>query len=286
VKTNLESLKIHISAQMTPVGTKAAGVPGHRCANACDSLCGPGYVAYNSRRDAAALMTLCDSSDVSFMKETDLDERAGTLIHEGLHGITLTFPPIVPAGPPTGTEDLAYQGQRLIKFLDPATALKNTDSYVLFVRQANGQAVSVGPTTPDPSTGMAMSVTERTDVDRAVAWLEGWLIWAEQETSALYNTIHETIGAPAWTNTYYQATMASLAPLFTLTIPPALPTLDDQLAVAAIHDRIRKMSDLARDNGIGKRRPHPETVTRQLRVGLFLFACRQRKSPRAARLPA
>jgi Domain of unknown function (DUF4157) len=247
VKANLVNLQTHISGQMAADG--AAGppvVPGHRCANACDSACSAGDTAYNSDTDADALMTLCDTPR-GFMQVADLNERAATLIHEGLHGITLAaVPGIIPSTTP-GTTDFAYHEQRLINFLDPATALNNTDSYVLLVQKLNGQAVTIGPSVPDPATGVPLSPGpggERAEVDRAVAWLEGWMIWAEQETDALYDTINESIRAGAWSNDYYKKTMELLAPLFNLTAPPALPLAKDKFAVAAIHDRFAKMSDV------------------------------------------
>src|SRR5205823_4404937 len=44
-----------------------------------------------------------------------------------------------------------------------------------------------------------------------------------------------------WTNSYYEASMKILAPLFGLTVPPALPKLSDETAVAAIFDRVAHM---------------------------------------------
>ncbi|MGH9823430.1 MAG: hypothetical protein ACREDR_09280, partial [Blastocatellia bacterium] len=47
-----------------------------------------------------------------------------------------------------------------------------------------------------------------------------------------------------WTNSYYRETMEKVAPRFHLTKPPDLPDNDDKFAVAAIHDRFQKMSDV------------------------------------------
>ncbi|NER78025.1 MAG: DUF4157 domain-containing protein [Leptolyngbya sp. SIO1D8] len=244
VRTNLVNLKDHILNQMTPIGAVDANgrttSPGHLCANSCDSIC-DSATAYNQGRDANALMVLCDAP-AGFMQEPDGDERAATLIHEGLHGITLnlTLPP-APAPAPRGAGDFAYGGQRLIRFLDTATAIKNNDSYVLFVRQLNGHSVTVGRATPDPATGVAMSATEREDVDRALAWLEGWLIISRQDVASLYTTVNAVIASGAWTPSYDRATMQFMAPLFGLSVPPAVPNQDDKFAIAAIHERLARM---------------------------------------------
>jgi hypothetical protein len=77
-----------------------------------------------------------------------------------------------------------------------------------------------------------------------VAWLEKWMTWSYQEVASLYKTINESRPAGAWTSAYYEATMGFVAPRFGLTVPPALPTMDDQVKVAAIHDRLRTMREV------------------------------------------
>ncbi|HKE31051.1 MAG TPA: hypothetical protein VKD65_04945, partial [Candidatus Angelobacter sp.] len=257
VKTNLTNLKPHIATQMTPVSTLGpppdlTPSPGHRCANSCDGLCGNGASAYNNEVDAAATMTLCDTP-TGFMKEADLDKRAGILIHEGLHGITLKVGPIAPAAGPAvsepGATDFAYHEQRLIKFLDPLTALKNNDSYVVLIFQMLGLPITIGrPTTapgPDVVTAGAIPAGQRLEVDRALAWLEGWLVPTSLEVSSLYDTIKESIPPPhTWKSTYYMNTMKLLAPRFSLTMPPSLPTLAEQFQVAAIQERLERMSNV------------------------------------------
>jgi len=253
VRTNLATLMPHITTQMAPVSTlwpapDFTPSPGHRCANSCDGLCGGGASAYNNARDAAATMTLCDTP-TGFIKEADLDKRAGTLIHEGLHGITLQVGPIAPAaGPPVtapGAKDFAYHEQRLIKFLDPLTALKNNDSYVVLVFQILGLPIKIGHPTAGPGadvvTAGAIPPGQRQEVDRALAWLEGWLVLTRQEVSSLYNTIKESIPAGSWNNSYYKTTMTLLAPRFGMTMPPSLPTPAEQFEVAAIHERLARM---------------------------------------------
>jgi hypothetical protein len=219
VNAKLTLLRAHVAAM------SAAGA--HRCHNECDGAC-VSSVAYNEGTGAAAVMTLCPS----FMAEPDVTERAGTLIHEGAHGT---------AG--LATDDFAYAHERMITFLPPADALRNSDSYVLFVRLLRTPgSMNVGPATPDTLAGM--TPPEETQAREAVAWLEKWMIWSYQEVASLYDTINESRPAGAWSNTYYEATMGILAPRFGLTAPPAVPTMDDQVKVAAIHDRLHTMREV------------------------------------------
>jgi hypothetical protein len=245
VLTNLIKLKTHIHTQMKPVSAAGTG-PGHRCANECDAACQTA-IAYNQFTDASARMTLCQvpSRSEAFMQEANVDERAGVLIHEGLHGITLAGAPVG-----SGAEDFAYREQRLIKFLDPATALKNNDSYVIFVRVLNGQAVAVGRTPgsapPDIlAPGVVFAAPEKLEVDRALAWLEGWTIWAHQEVESLYSAINEILTPPGktWANVCCADDMKEIATRFGLTLPPALPTANDKFAVAAVNDRFLQIED-------------------------------------------
>jgi hypothetical protein len=239
VRDNLTSVKTHITSQMSPIGTRGATPadwhPGHVCANECDATCGRNTVAYNNRRDADALMTLCDTNNSSaFMQNTDETDRALTLIHEGLHGITIsTAPTSGPPAPAQGATDISYSWQRVIRFIGTIDALRNNDSYILFVRGANGMPTPSGADImDDPEVGEQGS--------RAVAFLQGWLIWANQEIASLYKHMNTARGAGSWRNPYYMETMRRIAPLFEMTAPPTVPTENDQVKVAAIHDRLAR----------------------------------------------
>jgi len=241
VKNNLIRDRVHILNQMTP--EKASG-PGHHCANDCDANCKTS-VAYNVDTDDAAKMTLCDvaSRTDSFMQQTDNAENGATLIHEGLHGVSLFVQPVG-----EGASDFAYEQQRLINFLDPKTALKNNDSYVLFIRAMNGQAVVAGrpPAQADTTSGVAMSASEKGEVDKAIAWLEGWSIWASQEMDSLYADVNLLTGQPGkkWKDTTSEKEMKEVAAQFSLTAPPVLPGKADQFALAAIDERFNRMSSV------------------------------------------
>jgi hypothetical protein len=243
VRDNLTNVKSHITTQMSPVGTEGtssvARRPGHVCANECDASCGGSTIAYNVDRDADALMTLCDSGTSSaFMSQPDETDRALTLIHEGLHGITIVRAPTGgPAPAPSGAKDLSYSWQRVIRYLDTPTALRNNDSYVLFISAVNGLSTTSGADIiDDPEVGDQAS--------RAVAFLQGWLIWAHQEIRALYGVINESRSAGSWTNSYYENTMTRIAGLFEMTAPPTTPTESDQVKVAAIQDRLARLRRL------------------------------------------
>jgi hypothetical protein len=293
VQANLNKVKTHIEIQMTRIGTKGAKPadrePGHVCANECDSGCAsPDMGAYNNGVDDKALMTLCDTkASAAFMQQSDDKERALTLVHEGLHGVTIDLPPGGTAPPGKGAIDFAYDWQRLISFLDTATALKNNDSYVLFVREANGEKPKIGPQTDDPEFigDTFLSEGERKEVERTIAWLSGWLIWSQQEIASLYKTINESTKAGRWTNPYYRGTMDSIADLFEMTKPPDPPTDKDQVKVAAIHDRLFPLSRLlfapVELKKVERDSTHwGEGPTRELSIGPDFF-----KEDKAARSP-
>lgn len=245
VKDNLQLLKPHIATQMTPTSVKTGSSysPGHRCADACDSICATA-TAYNSDTDADAIMTLCPP----FMRNTNTNERAETLIHEGLHGITLTG--VLSGGLPTNADDFSYDWQRVINYLDTNTALQNNDSYVLLIRQIlnPGTSIHAGqePGEEDVFNNITPGSPEETQVKRAVAWLESWFEISDQEVSALYGTIVESRDAVpmSWTNPYYRTSMSLLAPLFGLTVPPAIPTQTEQFIIAGISDRMTKIRNV------------------------------------------
>ncbi|MEP6635821.1 MAG: DUF4157 domain-containing protein [Acidobacteriota bacterium] len=249
VRANLTSDRDHILTQMTPVGTAGTSTvarqPGHVCVNECVSTCGPTTSAYNNGIDADALMTLCDTPRPSaFMQQSDESLRGLTLIHEGLHGITISTD--ASGATTTGGDDLSYRWQRLIRFLDTPNSLINNDTYVLFVSEANGlSTVSGADIIDDPDTGVQAS--------RALAFLQGWLIWASQEMSSLYSVIERSQGAGSWVNTYYRDTMTRIAGLFEMTAPPGLPSESDQVKVAAIVDRLRRLRQIPNDSLVTQR---------------------------------
>jgi hypothetical protein len=217
IQSNLSKIKSQLGL-LTPSAN-------HQCANIKFAPCEAGSAAQNVGSGGAAMMTLCPSFFTGGSKKS----RGGTLIHEAAHGT-----------PGLVTDDKAYAHERLIEFLSLADALKNSDSYVLLVRLFDtAGSMKVGPATPDTITGMLPG--EERAARRTIAWMEKWLIWSYQEMSSLYDTIHASIAAGSWTNSYYEDTMSLAAPIFGLTPPPATPTHLDKIKVAAIHDRFHTM---------------------------------------------
>ena len=201
---------------------------GHQVVNICDASCASGADAYNHGAGAGAMMTLCPS----FMSNGNLDERAAMLIHEGSHGTD-----------GLETEDNAYQFQRLITKLPQDRALNNADTYAAVVQDAvSPGSVNFGPAVGDVHAG-GMTPAEEKSVDLAVAWLEQWLVGTLNDTSSCYGVINESIPKKAWTEKYYEEVMGLIAPTFGLTVPPAVPTEKDKVAVAGVNDRIQSLSN-------------------------------------------
>jgi hypothetical protein len=182
------------------------------------------------------MMTLCPD----FLAEPDVDKRAQTLIHEGSHG-TATLQ----------TVDLSYGVERGIILLSAADALRNTDSYVLLVRNLHTPgSVAIGPTPPDAITGIGPGTCPTADpaICRALAFLEKWAVTARQDISGVYGAVVTVVGPPPvpWTAGYNQGLLHDVASLFGLTDPNAAPPFvsavaDDKLKLAGIYDRYNTM---------------------------------------------
>jgi hypothetical protein len=222
--------------RMTALEKQVGGLmANHRCHSSCDGGCG--RPAYNDPPKGAVggQMTLCPD----FLTSTDTDWQARTLIHESAHGT-----------PKFGAEDIAYSSTRQVAFLSPGDQLRNTDSYVLLAwLLAHPGSIPIGPATPDAVGGMVMSAAEEEAAHRSIAWLESWLNYGDFDTELLYSSINRALPpAVAWQkgDESDRSVMHSLAPLFGLTDPGtkapfALPTLDDKVKVAGIHDRFDQM---------------------------------------------
>jgi hypothetical protein len=217
LRTNLIKIHDHVKHMTDPGRSRAH--------NQCDGSCS-GAVAYNNDVGAAAVMTVCPV----YLGTADVDDRAGTLIHEGSHGT---------AG--LETADVGYSFERVINFLSPADALNNADSYALFVRNLGTPGSErIGPEEADEFAGMA-NPAEELAVERIMAFLERWLDSASSEASSLYDTITDSRKKGHWTNSYYEASMGFVAHRFGFTKPPALPSLDEQEKVAGINDRFERL---------------------------------------------
>ncbi|MDY0745288.1 DUF4157 domain-containing protein [Paucibacter sp. R3-3] len=234
------------------VSALAAQVRNLQAAHECHTVCDGGCKrpAFNDGHGlapppAGALMKICPD-----WVSAPLDFQVDILIHESSHG--------TPAG---DIVDVAYHNTRLVPFLLPADAKRNTDSYVILMRLVHkAGSIGVGPVAADTLKGMtavgAGSDTEQTQ--RAVAWLESWLNYGDFDTSVLYATLQASLLAGHWdnsgTNEFNIETQHRLALAFPgdftdpgpdrapRTTPPApMATSLDKERVAALHDRFAEL---------------------------------------------
>ena len=203
----------------------------HACADESDSRCGSTTMGINIGVGPKAVVTLCPS----FMDETDVVVRADFLIHEATHGTE-----------EIQSHDFARRFHRMIFALNQDVALKNADSYSLFIRLIDKPAkepgsVKVGPTPKDKPVGLKGQELKK--AQRALAFVEVWVDAAASDTGFLYDIIKKAREDRKWTASPYQFKMNLLAPRFGLSRPPRVPNVKDQNAVAAIHDRYALMRE-------------------------------------------
>lgn len=239
LRTNLGRLQTHVS------GLPAITSCGGQCdAGGCE---GAGVIGYNQGVDAASTMTLC----VPAFKGMHLNDRARNLIHESAHG---TSP--LGGAPGLGTRDVAYRHERLLFQLPPSARLRNSDSYALFalfLRESRttgvASAVPAGISTPSADTLTGFTGTEPDAVNAALAQLEKRLTWSEDWTNQLFGQVTAIrSGARTWSASWARGLMAEAAARFPLTAPPATPTLDDQMRLAAIKERYGRMKAAVKRN--------------------------------------
>ncbi len=235
LKTNLGNLKNHVNN--LPATTQ--------CGGQCDiGLCDSGFIAYNLGKDAASTMTLCVPT---FKTLGSTNDQVRNLIHESAHGTT----PL--GGAPTkGTKDVAYRHERMIFQLSTADRLRNSDSYALFalfLREkqvtSNPAAVPTGIDTPASDTLSGFNATtEEPQLKLALAKLEKRLSWASDWMSQLYGEVVSVrTTAATWAASWANALMKESAKRFPLTGPPTKPNLTDQIRVAGIAERFRRMHE-------------------------------------------
>jgi hypothetical protein len=227
-----------VVANFNALWTQVAALPTqHQCRNTCLKGCNrPAFNTGTGVGPGGAMMTLCPD----FLKSADPKWQARTLIHEAAHGT-----------PGLAAKDIAYANTRQVRFLTPADAVRNTDSYMLLAwLLAFPGSVPIGPATPDTPVGMAGA--EPDIAARAVAWLESWLNYCQFDTELLYGTVGRSVPpAAAWDTSqsgdrFNIETMHRIAPLFGLTDPGAAapfvqPAAEERSKVAAIHDRYDQM---------------------------------------------
>ena len=202
--------------------------------NSCDGTCASGAGAYVDPQVVPQVMILCDS----FRNEPLDDKRADTIIHEALH-----------VTPGVLSKDTAYAHTRKFRTLTDAERLRNTDSYVNLIKLLFNPAATITAPPVDTVAGTA-SAAENTFAQRAIDFLEQWLISAKFTSGSLYEEINNALTTPAgWTTPalrWFHQTQHDLSPLFGLTDPGlaapfGLPVKEDKIRVAGINDRYRRM---------------------------------------------
>jgi len=232
LKTNLGKLETHV--KNLPKITS--------CGGQCDAggCAESGVIAYNLAVDAKSTMTLC----VPTFKGMNVNDAARNLMHESAHG---TSP--LGGAPGKGTEDVAYRHERMLFQLSTADRLRNSDSYALFAlflreiqMTANPSAVPSGIGTPAKDTLTGFSATEEKAFKLALARLEKRLSWAKDWTGQVFGSVARIrSGGSTWAAEWGDFVMTEAAKRFPLTAPPAKPTLTDQVRLASILDRYRRM---------------------------------------------
>jgi hypothetical protein len=143
-----------------------------KCGSAEGDTCRSGAAAMYSQRECR--LTLCPG----FFGPDYEGIRDEVLIHESGHAIGL--------GP-----DRAYRRERVILFLTRDQALRNTESYAIFLLELGRERPLVGPaerdvvTGCDPGSSTGMGVNERL-VREALAWAQRWNTYAVFGTDQSY----------------------------------------------------------------------------------------------------
>ncbi len=201
---------------------------GHECVNVCSNSSG-----WNEGTGASAKMTLCPD-----FFSNNLEDRTDLLIHEGAHGTTNI-----------GGDDHSYGHLRLIEFLEESQSIENPDSFVLFIRFMNGETPTVGRPVPDSLTGFTVA-GEEDQAKSTIAWLETYLTQTYMQIAEAYQELNDHRDAgTTWSPGFYRNLMAKISTHFPeITAPPAVnfANRDDQIKVAAIHDRLRIMRNIFR----------------------------------------
>jgi len=231
VLANIRSLSTKLTALN---GTHSDATDCHL--SACDSECANAD-AYVDPAAVPQRMIFCDS----FRAVADAAERGRTIIHEALH-----------VTPGVMSDDLAYVYTRRFRTLTDLEKRKNTDSYVTLIAVLHDPAYVVPTPATDTITGAA-SPAETAFAQRAIDFLEQWLLLTQRYTGALYKDIDTSLSTPAhWTTAtreWFHYTMHDLSPLFGLTDPGTtppftVPVRDDKIRMAGILDRYSRMTDV------------------------------------------
>jgi outer membrane protein OmpA-like peptidoglycan-associated protein len=228
VKENLGKIYTHITTILIKPERHQSGTP-------CNSTCSVAG-AYNVGTGASSMMTMCPG----FFTDTRL-KQATTLIHESAH-----------AAEDLEADDIAYNAQRLFPMLNWLAALKNADSYSIFLSLVEQPgSVTIGPKDPDEITGMNTGQTETVQI--AMARLEILVSDIYTNFSTLYGEIDTYLDKGSFEYPIYMMVLAGAKEVgFDVTDPMADPynpsavmaTEADKVKVAGISDRLSRMDNV------------------------------------------
>jgi lysine-specific metallo-endopeptidase family protein len=223
VKDNLTKIQGQLANMLPAIPLHNTTAGGHRCINQCEG----DVFAYNQGIGASARMTV----GPRYLSMGNPEEQGLALIHEGSHGTT-----------GLSTDDHAYRWQRLLPFLSLSDALDNADSYAEFISQIKHPGAPSGK--PADTFASSMSPTQHEAAARSLAWLEQYLVQGRLEFRSLYSAAHRAHKAGAWQPDdlwYRDNTMKNAAPLFGMTIPPAVPSAESKARIAGVYDRLAQL---------------------------------------------
>jgi hypothetical protein len=194
------------------------------CANVCHKACA-GTGAYFD--PPIRKTTICGGI---LTRGTVDDEAALSIAHEAGHGSL-------------DTTDVAYDTSRLFASIQKDSLSKiNTDSYIVLIRCLNGLTCGP-PASKDTFSGFDPAKKQDAAAAEALAWLERWMDWVWQDVNNLYEALAGSIAAGTWGGDS-RGTRDLLFKIFKIHRPAgasAAATRGEQLEVAAIHDRLRRM---------------------------------------------
>jgi hypothetical protein len=194
------------------------------CANACHKACaGTGAYLDPPTKETTICGSILLGANVG-------NDEALLLVHEAGHGAL-------------DTQDVAYETTRLIGSIQKDSLSRiNTDSWILLIKCLNG--LGCGPkASKDTFPGFDTAKKQDVEAADALAWLERWMDWVWQDVNNLYESLSSSLQSGAWTEGS-KGTRDLLFKHFGLHRPEGsslAATRGEQFAVAAIHDRMRRM---------------------------------------------
>jgi outer membrane protein OmpA-like peptidoglycan-associated protein len=244
-----DPLKAHLRNLHEKLG-KILDDGAYDCAAAEDPICSSGALAYANRKTNR--ISYCP--EVPGTPAKDEKEAVNTVIHETLH---LT--------PGLFTKDYAYASDPLISHLPQREALKNTDSYVILIRNLVNSIAP--PQTRFEGTTIGFTDGERDQIRESIGWAMSSVNSSQYQVAVLYQAVHLAVTNGAWPDSHigYVDLYNRLTPVFALRplrsqerAKGLLP--QDKWRLASIHDKLKGLNasvnpgirkyDITRDDSV------------------------------------